>query len=374
MKEKETESEIRIPVAEPLLDERELKYLRECIETNWISSLGDFVSRFENEFSQYCQAKYGIATNSGTTALHLALAALRVGKKDEVIIPSFTMIATAFAVTYTGAKPVLVDSEMKTWNLDLEDLRRKISDKTRAIVVVHTYGHPVDMDPILELGGREGIPIVEDAAEAHGAEYKGRRAGGIGKVGCFSLYGNKIITTGDGGIVVTNDPDLAEKARSLRHYACVGDDHFLHGEIAFNYKMSNLQAAVGVAQMEKIDDLVEKRRRNASLYNELLESVDGLTLPPEADWAKNVYWMYSVLVEDDFGVSRDRMIVELGKLGIETRAFFIPMHHQPCYKELQGGSFPVADELARKGINLPSGSKLTEEQVRYVVESIKSLR
>ncbi len=373
MGEKKAENKIWIPVAEPLLDERELEYLRECIETNWISSLGDFVSRFENEFSQYCQANYGIATNSGTTALHLALAALDIGKGDEVIIPTFTMVATAFAVTYTGARPVLVDSEMETWNLDLKDVRRKISSKTKAIVVVHTYGHPVDMDPIIELGEKEGIPIIEDAAEAHGAEYKGRKTGGIGEVGCFSLYGNKIITTGDGGIVVTNDSDLAERARGLRHFACIGNDHFLHGRIAFNYKMSNLQAAVGVAQMEKLDDLVETRRRNASLYNELLEEMDGLTLPPEADWAKNVYWMYSVLVEDDFSVSRNQMIKGLGKLGIETRAFFIPMHAQPCYKELQGGGYPVADELARKGINLPSGSRLTEEQVRYVVESIKSL-
>jgi len=363
-----------IPVAEPSLGEKELENLRRCIQTNWISSLGSFVDEFESKFSQYCGVRYGITTNSGTTALHLALEALGIGEGDEVIIPSFTMIATAFAVSYTGAKPVLVDSEMGTWNLDIKDVERKVSERTKAIIVVHTYGHPVDMDPFLELGEKAGITIVEDAAEAHGAEYKGRKTGGIGRIGCFSLYGNKIITTGDGGIVVTDDPDLAENARRLRHFACVGDTHFLHRSIAFNYKMSNLQAAVGVAQTERLEELVQKRRSNAAIYNDLLGDVDGLTLPPEAEWAKNVYWMYSVLVEDSFGVSRDAMVEELEKFGIETRAFFTPMHAQPCYRELQGSSFPAAEELSRKGINLPSGSKLTEEQIEYVVESIRSLK
>ena len=363
-----------IPVAEPSMGERELENLTKCIQTNWISSLGSFVNQFESEFSKYCGVKYGIATNSGTTALHLALEALGIGKGDEVIIPTFTMVATAFAVSYTGAKNVLVDSEMETWNLDLEEVREKISDRTKAIIIVHTYGHPVDMDPILELGEQEGIVIVEDAAEAHGAEYKGRKAGGMGRVGCFSLYGNKIITTGDGGMVVTDDPDLAENARGLKHFSCVGDTHFLHKTIAFNYKMSNLQAAVGVAQMQRLEEFIQLRRRNAGIYNDLLGDVKGITLPPEAEWAKNVYWMYSILVEDDFGISRDKMVQELEKRGIETRAFFTPMHVQPCYKELKDDSFPVADELSRKGINLPSGSKLTREQIEYIVESIKSLK
>lgn len=356
------------------MGEKELENLRKCIQTNWVSSLGNFVSEFESEFSRYCGVKSGIATNSGTTALHLALEALGIGKGDEVVIPTFTMIATAFAVSYTGAKLVLVDSEPETWNIDLDEVQRKVSDKTKAIIVVHTYGHPVDMDPILGLQEQEGIAIVEDAAEAHGAEYKGRKTGGIGRVGCFSLYGNKIITTGDGGMVVTDDHDLAERTRELRHFACIGDTHFLHQRIAFNYKMSNLQAAVGVAQMERLEGLIEIRRSNAKKYNDLLEDIGGLTLPPEAEWAKNVYWMYSVLVEDDFGISRDRMIQELEKLGIETRAFFVPIHTQPCYKELQNDRFQIADELSRKGINLPSGSKLTEEQIEYVAESIKSLK
>lgn len=363
-----------IPVAEPLLGERELENLRRCIQTNWISSLGSFVSQFEDEFGKYCGAKYGIATNSGTTALHLALEALCVGKGDEVIIPDFTMIATAFAVSYTGAKLVLVDSEMKTWNLNVREIEKKISDRTKAIVVVHTYGHPVDMDPILKLGNQEGIPIVEDAAEAHGAEYKGRKTGGMGIIGVFSLYGNKIITTGDGGMMVTSDPDLAERARRLRHFACVGDTHFLHKRIAFNYKMSNLQAAVGVAQMGRLEELIRIRRRNAAIYNDRLKNVAGLTLPPEAEWAKNVYWMYSVLVEDEFGISRNKMIQELEKLDIETRAFFTPMHNQPCYKEMRNENFPIANGLSRRGINLPSGSKLTEKQIEYIVQSIKSLQ
>jgi len=363
-----------IPVAEPSMGEKELENLTKCIRTNWISSLGSFVNQFETEFSNYCGVKYGIATNSGTTALHLALEALGIGKGDEVIIPTFTMVATAFAVSYTGARNVFVDSEMNTWNLDLEEVREKISNKTKAIIAVHLYGHPVDMDPLLEIGEKEGIAIIEDAAEAHGAEYKGRKTGGMGRVGCFSLYGNKIITTGDGGMVVTDDPDIVEKARRLRHFYCIGDTHFYHKTIAFNYKMSNLQAAVGVAQIQRLEEFIRIRRRNASIYNDLLENIDGITLPPEAEWAKNVYWMYSVLVEDDFGISRNKMVEELEKRGIETRAFFTPMHAQPCYKELKDNSFPVADELSRKGINLPSGSKLTREQIEYIVESIKSLK
>lgn len=363
---------VKIPVAEPLLIGREHEYVTEALKSGWISSQGKYITEFEEKFSRYCGARYGIATSSGTTALHLALAALNIGKGDEVIIPTFTMIATANAVTYTGAKPVLVDSETETWNLNTEKIEEKITPKTKAIIAVHTYGHPVDMAPVLDLAETYGLYVIEDAAEAHGAEYKGMKIGGLGDVGCFSFYANKIITTGEGGMVITSNEEIAEKARILRAHAFSEDRHFWHRYLGFNYRMSNLQAAIGVAQLENIDNLVEIRRRNAKIYNALMENINGITLPPEARWAKNVYWMYSILVEDNFGMNRDELMKELRKDGIESRTFFYPIHVQPIYSQLyKNEKFPVADELSRKGINLPSGSTLTEEDIEYIVSSIK---
>jgi perosamine synthetase len=363
-----------IPVCEPMLSGKELEYVAECIKTNWISSKGKYIVEFEEKFSRYCGAKYGIATCNGTAALHLALASLGIKPGDEVIIPSFTMIATANAVTYTGAKPILVDSEMKTWNIDPNKIEEKITNRTKAIIVMHTYGHPVDMDPILEIAEKHGIYVIEDAAEAHGAEYKGRKVGAIGDVGCFSFYANKIITTGEGGMVVTNDEKIAEMCRLLRDQA-FEKKRFVHRYIGFNYRMTNLQAAVGVAQMEIIDKSVETRRRNARLYNSLLETVDGIVLPPEAPWAKNVYWMYTILVENSFGISRDELMDYLMKKGIETRPTFYPMHLQPVYKnQYCGEKYPVAEYLGKHGINLPSANTLTREQIEYIVESIISAR
>ena len=365
----------KIPVSAPLLGEKELEYVINAVKSNWISSKGKYVSEFEEKFSKYCGAKYGIATSSGTTALHLALASLGIGKNDEVIIPAFTMIATANAVTYTGAKPILVDSEPHTWNMDVEKISEKITKKTKAIIVVHTYGHPVDMDPICDIADDHGLNVIEDAAEAHGAEYKGIKVGGIGDVGCFSFYANKIVTTGEGGMIVTNDEKIAEKARILRAHAFSEDRHFWHRFIGFNYRMSNLQAAIGVAQMEKIEELVELRRRNAEKYNSLLKKVEGLSLPPEAIWAKNVYWMYSILIEDNFGMNRGMLMEELEKGGIETRTFFYPINVQPIYaKYYSNENYPVASKLSRKGINLPSGSTLKEEDIEYVVDYIVRAR
>jgi perosamine synthetase len=366
---------IKIPVAEPRLGEKELEYVVNCVRTGWISSQGGYVNEFEEKFSRYCGVKYGVATSSGTTALHLALAALGIGKGDEVIIPSFTMIASANAVTYTGAKPVLVDSEPRTWNMDVDKIEEKITRKTKAIMPVHVYGHPVDMDPILDIAEDRGLYVIEDAAEAHGAEYKGRKTGSLGDVGCFSFYANKIITTGEGGMLTTNNEEIAAKAEMLRAHAFSKDKHFWHRHIGFNYRMSNLQAAVGVAQIEKIDELVNARIRNAMLYNSLLEGVKGITLPPKADWAKNVYWMYSILIEDEFGMSRDSLMAKMQKDGIETRTFFYPIHVQPVYaKYYRGEKFPVADELSKKGVNLPSGATLREEEIAYVAQSIISAR
>jgi perosamine synthetase len=365
---------VRIPVCSPSIGEKEVQRVVECLKSTWISGISKYVEEFEEAFAKYCNCKYGVATNSGTTALHLALATLNIKPGDEVIIPTFTMIATANAVTYTGAKPVLVDADENTWNLDTSKIEDKINEHTKAIIVVHTYGHPADMDPIIELAEKYNLYVIEDAAEAHGAEYKGKRVGSIGDIGCFSFYANKIITTGEGGMVVTNNEELAEKARWLRAHAFGRyGKHFYHEALGFGYRMSGLQAALGLAQLERIDEFVLIRRNNAKLYNSLLSELgEKITLPPEAPWAKNVYWMYSILIEDNFGMSRDELMKRLESEGIETRTFFYPIHVQPIYaKQYQEESFPVADELSRKGINLPSGNNLTADEIEYVCQCIK---
>ena len=367
---------IKIPVCEPAMGGNELKYLANCIETNWISSKGHFVVEFEEKFSRFCNAEHGIATSSGTTALHLALVALGIGKGDEVIMPTLTMIATANPVIFSGATPVFVDSEPITYNIDVGEIEAKITDKTRAIMPVHIYGHPVDMDPLLEIAEKHNLYVIEDAAEAHGAEYKKKTVGCLGDVGCFSFYTNKIITTGEGGMVVTNNDEIADRLNSLRDLAHSKEKRYLHYEIGFNYRMTNLQAAIGLAQMEKIHEYVVARRNNANLYNSLLKDLKGVTLPPETSWAKNIYWLYSILVEDDFGVERDQLIGALEEKGIETRPFFIPMHQQPVFRSmgLVHGKFPVADELYRKGLCLPSGSSLKECDIRYVCSAIGEIQ
>lgn len=370
-----TRLQIKIPVCEPKLGKEEIQYVMECLDSGWISSKGEFIERFEEKFSKYCGAKYGVATSSGTTALHLALATLGIGLGDEVIIPSFTMIATANAVVYTGAKPVLVDSENSTWNIDVDKIEEKVTKKTKAVTVVHTYGHPVNMGPLLDLAEAHNLVVIEDAAEAHGAEYNAKRVGAIGELGCFSFYANKIITTGEGGMLVTNNQDLADKAKLLRDQAFEREKRFWHRYIGFNYRLTNLQAAIGVAQMEKIDAFVETRRKDARLYNSLLKDVKGITLPPEAKWAKSVYWMYSILVQRSFGMNRDSLMKRLLEDGIETRTFFYPIHMQPVYSDKYAGeTYPVAEELSRKGVNLPSGSTLEKKQIEYITQCIISAR
>ena len=369
-----------IPVCEPILDGKELEYVTDCVKTTWISSNGKYIPLFEEKFAEFCQTKYGVACNNGTTAIHLALESLGIGKGDEVIIPTFTMIATCNAVIYSGAKPVLVDSEMETWNMDPEVIEEKITPKTKAILVVHTYGHPVDMDPILEIAQKHNLFVIEDAAEAHGGEYKGKRCGSLGDVGCFSFYSNKIITTGEGGMVVTNNEEYAGKARLLRNHA-FSKPRFIHHELGYNYRITNIQAAIGLAQMEQAEYLVNRRIENAKKYNSLLKDVEGVTIPPEKDWAKNVYWMYSILIEDEFGLSKDEMMEKLKEKGVDTRSFFYGMHQQPIFKNGNDerfpdctGLYPVADEFSQKGLYLPSSGKLTNKEIETVVATIKSLK
>jgi perosamine synthetase len=364
-----------IPVCEPMLGGNEIEYVMDCLETNWISSAGKYIPAFEEQFAQHCSARYGVACANGTVALHLALATLGIGPGDEVIIPTFTMIATANAVAYTGAKPVLVDSEMRTWNMDVDQIEAKVTEKTKAIMPMHTYGHPMYMDKVWEIAEEYGLYVVEDAAESHGAEYKGQRTGSLGDAGCFSFYANKIITTGEGGMVTTNNEQIAKLASNLRDHAFSEERHFWHKYLGFNYRMTNLQAAVGLAQTERFEEFVQRRRDNAYHYTPLLKDISGITTPPEESWAKSVFWMYSILLDDEFGLSRDELREKLAERGIETRTFFIPIHLQPIYfRAFKGERYPVAEDLCKGGLYLPSASSLTKEEIEYVVEQVVECR
>jgi perosamine synthetase len=391
-----------IPVNEPLLAKNTLSYVSDCITSGWISSAGSYIQKFETAFAAYVGVKHAVTTTSGTTALHLALAAAGIGAGDEVIIPDLTMIAVPYAVVYTGAKPVLVDVDRAMFNLDPERLaeflgracrydRKKkalINTQTgglvRAVLPVHLYGHPCPMNEILSLTREYGLLVIEDAAEAHGALYypgrgkkAGLKAGAIGDVGCFSFYANKIVTTGEGGMVVTNDDKLAERARRLKDLAHSPRKRFLHTDLAFNYRMTNVQAAIGLAQLEEIENSIAIKQRMAAAYKNKLAGIFGLTLPVEKPWARNVYWMYAVLIEKEFGLSRDEVMGRLHEAGVDTRSFFIPVREQPVFAKdsaYRGLSFPVSKELSKKGLYLPSGLALTMAQIDEVCRAVKSIR
>ncbi len=366
-----------IPICIPFLGKNERKYILSCLRDNWISSSGKYIAAFEEAFSHYCGKKYGITTTNGTTALHLGSVALGLHPGDEVIMPSFTIASTTFATLYCGGKPVFVDSTRDTWNIDVNKIEEKITKKTKIIMPVHIYGHPCDMDQIMKIARKYHVYVVEDAAEAHGAEYKEKKVGGIGDVGCFSFYGNKIITCGEGGMIVTNNRAVASKCRSLRNLAFLEKKRFWHKELGFNYRMTNMQAALGLAQFEKIEALIQRRRENAGIYHSLLSRIPGLTLPIEKEGVRNVYWMYGLLVEKDFGISRGQLIKRLQTKGVETRPFFLPMHEQPILKKmglLDGERYPVAEEISQKGLYLPSSSGLKISEIEYVCEAIAKAR
>ena len=355
-----------IPVSEPLLDEEALSNLQEAARTGWISSEGRFIAEFERRWAEYCGVSHGIAVCNGTVALELAMAALALPAGSEVILPSFTIISCAAAVLRTGCRPVLVDCEPDTWCLDVAEVRRKITDKTRAIMPVHMYGHMADMTPLIELQREFGLAIIEDAAQAHGAEYHGRRAGGFGTVGCFSFYANKIVTTGEGGMVVTNDSKVAERARSLRNLCFRRDQRFLHTELGYNFRMTNLQAGIGLAQVERIDDHLTRKRRIAARYGEHLREIKGLQLPVERPNVKNVYWMYGIVLDDSISIDAATLGARLKEQGVDSRPFFLGMHEQPVLRELglfAGEIYPVTERLARRGLYLPSGLGLSEAEI-----------
>lgn len=358
-----------IPVAMPVLDEEEVRLVTKTIRSSWISSSGKMIDEFEKSFAKFCGAKYGVSASNGTTALHLALAALDIGPGDEVIVPAMTFAATANAVAYTGAKPVFVDSEKETWNIDPDLIKEKITRKTKAILPVHLYGHPADMKRIMAIGRKYNLLIVEDAAEAHGAVVKGKRVGSFGIAGCFSFFANKIITTGEGGMIVTNNKSFANKARKLRDHGASKRRKYHNPWLGFNYRITNMQAAVGVAQMKKIDGIIEKKRKIAGQYKKLLSPlVPDITLPPESDWAKSVFWMYSILIPSGGKMNRDILIEKLKKKGIETRPFFFPLNKLKRFKTRE--RMPVAEELGKTGINLPSSPTLTTLEIDRVCDTI----
>ena len=358
-----------IPVAEPVLEGNEKKYVMDCLDTGWISGSGRYVDAFEEKFAALCGTEHAVAVANGTVALHVALLALGIGAGDEVIVPDLTYIASANAVTYCGARAVFADVDARTWTLDAADVARKISPATKAIMPVHLYGHPVDMNPIFELAKEHGLFVIEDAAEAHGALYRGRAVGGLGDVATFSFYGNKIITTGEGGMIVTNDASLARRMRLLKGQGMTPERRFWFASVGYNYRMTNIQAAIGLAQMERLEWFIERRREVASWYNEALKDLP-VQVSSEASWAKNVYWLYSIIVGE--GVDRDRLMLELNDEGVETRPFFYPMHEMPPYFVEDGDAkFPVTTSLAARGINLPSSARITEEDVEFIAAALK---
>lgn len=364
---------ISLAVASPSVGERELQYVTECIVSGRISSSGPFVQRFEEIFARFAGTKYAIATSNGTTALHLAMLALGVKSGDEVIVPTLSFIATANAAAYTGATPVFVDVDPNTWTIDPAAFEAAITPKTKAVIPVHLYGHPADMDPILKIAAKHGIAVVEDAAEAHGALYNGKPVSGIGDMGIFSFFGNKIVTTGEGGMLVTNNEEYARTARILRDHGMSPDRRYWHTVLGYNYRLTSLQAALGVAQMERIDDIIGVKLRIADLYIKGLSGIPVIVLPPSMPWARNVYWLFSILVESDrYGMTSGQLQQKLKERDIDTRPFFPPMHSQPIYDT--GQHFPVSDRLSREGLSLPSGTDLRPEHIEHVCKAIKELQ
>jgi perosamine synthetase len=366
-----------IPVCEPFLDGKELDYVSDAVKTGWISSSGKYVQLFEQKFAEYCGVKYGVAVCNGTQALHLGLVSLGIGPGDEVIIPDFTMIASAFAVCYTGAKPVFVDAENDTWNINPDKICGKITPKTKAIMPVSIFGHPCEMETIGKIANDHNLKVIEDAAESHGSEYKGKKTGSLADITAFSFYANKNLTTGEGGMIVTDDEKFYQKALYFKNlcFALDAPRDYSHNDIGFNYRMSNIHAAIGLAQVEKADVYREMRIRNASFYEKYLTGISGITLQNTRSNIVNVHWMNGIVVNPiEYGHSKQDLMNHLKEHSIDTRLFFIGMHRQPSlirYGCECSGNFPISDSLSEHGLYLPSASNLTEEKIRHICNVIR---
>lgn len=365
-----------IPVCEPYLGGNEKKYVMDCMETGWISSSGKYVKAFEESFSAYCDCNYGVAVCNGTVSLHLALTALGIGKGDEVIIPNFTMIASAYAVCYTGAKPVFVDADADTWNIDTNKIEEKITKNTKAIMPVHIFGNPCNMSKIEEIAKKYNLYIIEDAAEAHGALYNGKKVGSFSDIASFSFFANKNLTTGEGGMVVMKDENYYDKCRYLKNmsFPINAPRIYQHNDIGFNYRMSNIHAAIGLAQVEKADEYRDMRIKNHNLYKKYLSEVDGITFQKDEENSLNVNWMNTILLDTKkYGHSKEELIEHLKNNGVDTRLLFTGMHRQKCLLDFGcncQGEYPVTDNLTQNGFYLPSASNLSKEDIEYICNLI----
>ena len=368
-----------IPVNIPLVDGNEKKYLNECIDTGWISSEGPFVKQFEDQFANRVQRKYAIAVTNGTAALDVGIEALGIGPGDEVILPAFTIISCIGQIIRSGATPVLVDSDPLTWNMNLKQVEEKITEQTKAIMVVHIFGLPVDVEPLLEIAKNKNIKIIEDAAEMHGQTYYDKPCGSFGDISTFSFYSNKLITTGEGGMLVTDDEQLAMDCRSLRNLCFQPKKRFVHERLGWNYRMTNLQAALGLAQLERLDEFVQRKRSMGKKYTQGLRVLNEVQLPLEkTDYAENIYWVFGLVLDDSIGFDAEEAIKMLGEKGIGCRPFFCPMNQQPVLREMGffiNESYPVAERLYKQGFYIPSGTALNSEHINHVtkilIESLK---
>ena len=363
-----------IPVNIPLVDGNEKKYLNECIDTGWISSEGPFVNQFEDQFASRVQRNYAVAVTNGTAALDVAVEALRIGSGDEVIIPAFTIISCIGQVIRSGATPVLVDCDPLTWNMDINQVEEKITENTKAIMVVHIFGLPVDIEPLLEIAKNNNIKIIEDAAQMLGQTYNEKPCGSFGDISTFSFYPNKLITTGEGGMIVTNDEQLADDCRSLRNLCFQPKKRFVHERLGWNYRMTNLQAALGLAQLERLDEFVQRKRSMGKKYTQGLRMLNGVQLPLEkTDYAENIYWVFGLVLDDSIGFGAEEAMKMLGEKGIGCRPFFCPMNQQPVLREMGfflNESYPVAERLYKQGFYVPSGMALTSEQINHVTKKL----
>lgn len=362
-----------IPLCIPKMSGKEWQYVKECFDTNWVSSVGKYVDLFEEKFSNYIDAKNAVVTMNGTSSLELALRTLGIGEGDEVIVSSMTFISPVNTIRYVGAEPVFVDICRDTWVMDPNKIEEMITPKTKAIIPVHIYGHPVDMSEVMRIAQKYNLFVIEDATEALSSEYKGRKVGTIGDIGCFSFNGNKLITTGAGGMLVTNNEKWGKRAKYLSTQAktTLENGIFYHEEVGYNFRMPNILAAMGVAQLESIDEYSDAKRKHAMLYNKLLEDISGISTAVEKKHVKNCFWLYSILVEDDYGISRDKVMEKLKEEGVESRAFFQPVHLMPPYYNCRHGDMSVTEEVALKGINLPSSVELTNDQISKICKVIK---
>ena len=366
-----------IPINEPILTGNEKKYLNECIDTGWISSEGPFVTKLEENFSKIVNRNYGIAVANGSVAIDVAITALGIQQGDEVIMPTFTIISCAAPIVRAGAIPVLVDVDLQNWNMCVDQIEKKITSKTKAIMIVHIYGLPVDMDPIVNIANKYNLKIIEDAAEVIGQQYKGKPCGSFGHISTVSFYPNKHITTGEGGMILTNDEKLANKCRELRNLSFIPPRRFIHEELGWNFRMTNLQAAIGVAQLERLDEFLVKKRLIGSWYNDLLKDIPGIQLPQQrTEYSENIYWIYGILISEELNLTAIEVMQSLSKLGVMTRPFFYPMHSQPVFKKMEyfkNEEYPNATYLSEKGFYIPSGLGLTYNQAETVAKALKNI-